>query len=437
MLKNIYVDSDLAIINKLNDKTVSYMIWLKSGQITANIEVNGIDVTVQPVNNRVVINGSWLIKDNGSLTIINSDIFSDDIVFYLAQGMVNLLHCNVIAKSLAYGAGRLSANNCNIHCNISDINLSIKDSLIKADTITGSGNITNSNISAENISADILTNNCVIINNVKSNRFNVTNLKYVPPVLLWTDQRGNIGYVKGESVDGFQTYFAILPNANCDIAKNTPGFNGQPPDDCFIEDNVVYGIWVTGKSKGKLKWSNIQLIKCKDNAGTYEGLLAELDISKRYWRAIAYKIPGIDNRPPDEVRLENNKVFGIWYNIPTSLCPKIQWNNFSSADDITIKVLSVPGDTSEQLDMAKTIPDSGKLPDVVIRSNGKIYGGWIKSQKIPKWINIRDNKYRLSGEYNELIYNLSKNIPNEKGLLPSKVYVSNELGKKVIIGLWD
>jgi hypothetical protein len=182
----------------------------------------------------------------------------------------------------------------------------------------------------------------------------------------WVNHKGQPVLLRGESTPQFDTKFAFAADQ---------GYNAEP-DDTFREGSSTIGVWVTPKETIYHRWTNPKITRCVNNTSVYEASLY-LDVSCRYWRAIAKKVKGLEGRPPDDVRLEDDHVVGIWYNVRTNRCPNICWENIQMRGNVLFGSLSVNGDTDEQKAMARLIPGpDGKLPDVVVGHEGKIYGMW-------------------------------------------------------------
>jgi hypothetical protein len=182
----------------------------------------------------------------------------------------------------------------------------------------------------------------------------------------WVNHKKQPILSRGESTLQFDTKFAFAAEK---------GLNAEP-DDTFREGNTIIGIWVIPKEANYHRWTNPKITRCVNNNSIYEASL-HLNVSRRYWRAISKKVKGLEGRPPDDVRLEDDHVVGVWYNVRTNRCPNIRWENVEMRGNVLVGNLSVNGDTDEQKAMARLIPGpDNKLPDVVVGHEGKIYGMW-------------------------------------------------------------
>jgi hypothetical protein len=198
-------------------------------------------------------------------------------------------------------------------------------------------------------------------------------------LLPWVDNKGNPGYIKGDLIDGgrYQIWLAYINIDDVKTAMKTIGLNNQPPDDVIILPGSMIGVWieVIRNDIGNIRWSKYELLECVgNNLGNFESRLSGLDkelVDQRYWIALARKIPGLNNRPPDKVKVINNRhVIGIW-TVVTDLCPTIQWSIIGHHDGYIIGSLNGPSS------LAYKLPYNGKLPDHVEVLNGVTYGVWI------------------------------------------------------------
>jgi hypothetical protein len=218
-------------------------------------------------------------------------------------------------------------------------------------------------------------------------------------LLPWVNNKGRPGWIKGDIIDGgrYQIWLAYINTRDPKVAMETTGYNNLPPDDIVPINNSILGVWVEvlNNTLGSIRWSRYELSECVgNNLGNFESRLDGLDkesVDQRYWIAIAKKIPGFNNRPPDKVKIVNNRyVVGVW-TVATDLCPVVQWSILGSYGDYTV------GYIQGSIDTAYKLPYNGKLPDHVTVINGNTYGIWIEGNvtldvilsKIPNTIGIQ------------------------------------------------
>lgn len=400
-------NSTLKRINNTIDQGVQWFLWLKPTNriytLDSNIIIDRSDVTIQSESTTCIINGTFIVTNGSSLTIINVDMISN-ITFYVDNGaMVNVSECNLYSTyRVGNGYGRIALINCNVignrgfkYCQIYINKCSIYHTNMIFDRVNGqlvdTIVILGDNVRQYRRRSNITMTNSVIL--TTNNRYMSRDITYiqVPQVryklkglirknlLPWVDNKGNPGYIKGDLIDGgrYQIWLAYINIDDVKTAMKTIGLNNQPPDDVIILPGSMIGVWieVIRNDIGNIRWSKYELLECVgNNLGNFESRLSGLDkelVDQRYWIALARKIPGLNNRPPDKVKVINNRhVIGIW-TVVTDLCPTIQWSIIGHHDGYIIGSLNGPSS------LAYKLPYNGKLPDHVEVLNGVTYGVWI------------------------------------------------------------
>jgi hypothetical protein len=376
--------------------------------------IDGKDITISSPDDTLPLVGPIIVK-NGSLTLVNVDLFADT-AFYLDNGIVNMSRCNVYCKNLSVGDGKIGICYSNVYGNIGNVYVEISYSYIIGDIYKTRGEIRNSDIvTHKELPKNLVLNNVVLYdynyhhtsNIIKLKPKQITyepKLKYKSPVLTWTDQNGNPGYLRGESIDGLDTWYGIM-ETSLDNAKITPGIEGRPPDDCYVEGKYIYGIWVLGKSNGKLKWSTPIIKSCIGIGGLYESKLEGLDgINKRYWLAIAKHIKSPLGEA-NNIKLEDKEVVGEWI-LNSKMC-----NDVKEVGGIRYGVIPV-----------ESTPYKGRLPDYTVKVDDLLYGVW-KVGNIVEWNDDTINVDPLT----------AKMIPHKTKGFASITYEHNG----VTYGLWN